>query len=137
MQKVFFHARWSEVFAYAFTHDFWIERLARKYIEVGSAIWLNEMSADVACLNQLNHAVTLLGVALKHVFDHRFTVCDHVDTLDKVFDECNDCLFAFYTFIATCSVQHQMITPVFVHMFFLVLLFSRMLFLFKDNGFEI
>lgn len=93
-----------------------IKLFTTKDIKIRSSIQFHEMTTDIAGSDQLHETVALLGIAGQQVFDHRFSMSDHVNTWDQILDEAIDVFSAGQPrFIAAAAIQHEMITPVCGH----------------------
>lgn len=96
--------------------QFQIKLFATEDVKVRSSVQFHEMTTDIAGSDQLHETITLLGIAGQQVFDHGFSMCDHVDTWNQILNEAIDVFSAGQPrFIATTAIQHEMITPVCGH----------------------
>ena len=93
------------------------EWLTTEHIEICGAVEFHEMTADVACGDQLHQTVALLGVAGEKILHDRLTMRFHVDTDNKVLDELDNLSSDCDVFVTARAIEHKMMTKV-VHRLF-------------------
>ena len=96
--------------------QFQIKLFATEDVKVRSSVQFHEMTTDIAGGDQLHETIPLLGIAGQQVFNHRLSMCDHVNAWNQILDEAIDVFSAGqHGAIATTAIQHKMITPVCGH----------------------
>ena len=104
MQKVFSDAARSEIVTDALDDIFIVEWFTTEHIKICCAVEFHEMTADVACGDQLHQAVALLGVTFKEILHYRLTVRLHVYSDNKVLDKLYNLSSDGDVFIASCAI---------------------------------
>ena len=104
MQKVFSDAARSEILSDTLDGNLSVEWLTRKYIEICCAVKFHEMTADVACGNQLHQRVALLRITFKEILHYRFTMRLHVYSDNEVLDKLYNLSSDGDVFIASCAI---------------------------------
>ena len=117
MQKVFSDAARSEIVTDALDDIFIVEWFTTEHIEICCAVEFHEMTADVACGDQLHQAVALLGVTFKEILHYRLTVRFHVNADNEVFDKLYDLSSDCDVFVTARAIEHKMMAKIVHHLF--------------------
>jgi len=111
LHKHLLHSLRAEGLVHDHTYHIWIERLARKHIEVHVICLFTKVGANVGCLDQLNQCVPLLVSLSKHD-NLGLAECNHINLLDKTVCEGLDGPRATDRVRgAAGNVEHKMVSP--------------------------
>lgn len=111
-KEVFAYAGGSEVLIHQIHDYFVVVGLAAEHVKIDGTVFIGEMAADVAGLNQLYQGIAGF-VARSKVDDLRLAVRNHVNVFYQLLGKGSDIFTAGHEIVVAAStIQDKMITPV-------------------------
>ncbi len=117
MKEVLSDTSRRKIITNALDCDFGHEWLTTEHIEICCAVEFHEMTADVACGDQLHQTVALLRITFKKILHDWLAMRLHVNTDNEVFDKLYNLSSDCDVFVTARAIEHKMMAKIVHHLF--------------------